>query len=336
MTIIIGSHNIKKVINEKKGKVKSVMKKVLHVLLFIIILLLVGIPSHAASFDVTAGIGKLSGDTTYRIGYPVNWVNFGTEEGYFPFSQLEFPLDAYMLSLGGNVEFTDRWKGSLTIQKNITDDPGETEDSDWITESDPTRLDVFSTSNTELDAMIWDINLGYTLYKTPRLSLTIGGGYLHQNFDFKCRLIRQYSPSGLSGYDYTGDGSVALTYEITYAIPYIEFVIQSHVTDNFSMEASLGYSPFVSVEDEDQHLLRNKVNRGDLEGEAFLFSVNGRYTIFTNWFLMLGVDYVKIETDKGDMVATFSGANSIYNHTVTEEVESTQTTAMFTVGYAFQ
>jgi len=99
------------------------------------------------------------------------------------------------------------------------------------------------------------------------------------------------------------------------------------------VEASLGYSPFVTVEDRDQHLLRNKVNRGDLEGDALLFSVEARYNIFTNWFLMFGIDYVTIETDKGNMDASFNG---IYDHTVTEEVESTQTSAMITVGYAFK
>jgi len=320
------------------------MKKLTVILLFAVIFFIEGTPTHAANFDVTAGVAKFSGDTTYRIGYPVDFVNFGTYEGYFPFSQLEFPLDVYMLSLGGSMEFSDRWKASLTIQTNITDDPGLMEDSDWGVPFEdppglgrwwwygPKSLDIYSTSDTELDAMIWDINFGYTIYKAPKLSLTIGGGYLHQNFDFKCRLIRQYSPSGLSGYDYVGDGSVALKYEITYDIPYLEVGIQSNVNNKFSVGASLGYSPFVTVEDKDQHLLRNKINRGDLEGDALLFSVKGRYNIFTNWFLTFGIDYVTIETDKGNMDAYFYG---IYNHTVTEEVESTQTSAMFTVGYAF-
>lgn len=312
------------------------MKKLTCILLFTVIFLIGGIPSYAANFDVTAGIGKLSGDTTYRIGYPVDYVYFGTYEGYFPFSQLEFPLDVYMFSLGGSIEFAQRWKASLNIQTNITDDAGEMEDSDWLTSSDPTRLDVFSTSDTELDALIWDAKIGCEILKSSNWSLIVGAGYLHQNFDFECRIKRQYSPSGLPGYDYVGDGSVGLKYEITYNIPYIEVGAQYKFTDKISLDASLGYSPIVTVEDEDQHLLRNKVNKGDLDGDAFLFSVEGRYDIFKNWFLTLGIDYVKIETDKGDMVATFEGADSIYNHTVTEEVESEQTSVMFRVGYAFK
>ena len=311
------------------------MKKLTCILLFAVIFLIGGIPSYAAEFEISAGVGMLNGYTTYRIGYPVHWVNFGTDEGYFPFSELKFPLDVYMGSVEGSIGFAEKWKVSLGVKKNITDDAGDMEDSDWITESDPGRLDVFSTSDTELDALIWDAKIGCEILKSSNWSLIVGVGYLRQNFDFDIMLKRQYSPSGLPGYDYVGDGSVALKYEITYNIPYIEVGTKYDSKKKFSIEASLAYSPIVTVKDEDQHLLRNKVNKGDLDGDAFLFSVEGRYDIFKNWFLTLGIDYLKIETDKGDMVATFEGADSIYNHTVTEEVESKQTSLMFRVGYAF-
>lgn len=312
------------------------MKKLTLILLFTgLISIHGGNPAHAATFELTAGIGKLSGETTYRIGYPVDFVYFGTEEGYFPFSQLEFPLDVSMLSLDGNIEFSNTCNFSLRMQSNITNDPGNMKDSDWITPSDPTRLDIFSTSDTDLDALVWDINLGYMIYESPRFSLILRGGYLRQSFDFKCRLIRQYSPSGLPGYDYVGDGSVGITYEITYEIPYLEVGIQSDLTNSFSMGASLGYSPIVTVKDKDRHLLRNKVNTGNLEGDAFMFSLEARYNMFTNWFFTCSIDYLTIQTDKGNMVATFDGPNSVYDHTVTEEAESTQTSAMVTLGYAF-
>lgn len=291
-------------------------------------------PSYAAKFDIAAGIGKLNGDTTYRIGYPVNWVYFGLEEGYFPFSQLEFPLDVYMVSVEGSVE-ADIWKLSLCVQKEITDDSGDMKDSDWITPSDPSRLDIYSTSDTELDALILDINFRWRFYKTSNWSFIAGIGYLRENFYFKCRLKRQYSPSGLPGYDLVGDGSVGLIYEITYDIPYLEVGTQFDLKKKFSLEASCGYSPFVHVKDKDQHLLRNKVNEGDLKGDAFLFALKGRYDFSNNWFLSLQFDYRMIETDKGDMKATFGGADFINNHTVTEEVESKQMSTMFKVGYAY-
>jgi outer membrane protease len=290
--------------------------------------------SSAARFDIAAGIGRMSGDTTYRIGYPVNWVNFGVEEGYFPISQLEFPLDVYLGAIEAGLE-ADIWKLSLCLQKEITSDAGDMKDSDWITPSDPSRLDIYSASDTQLDALILDLNFLFRFYAASNWSFTAGIGYLREHFEFECRLIRQYSPSGVPGYDAVGDGSVSLTYEITYDIPYLEFGTQYNLRDKIRLQANVGYSPIVQVKDEDHHLLRDKVNKGDLDGEAFLISLAGRYDLFKNFFLALEFDYRKIETDKGDMVATFGGANSIFNHTVTEEVESEQMTTTFKVGYTY-
>ncbi len=291
--------------------------------------------SSATRFDITAGIGSLSGDTTYRIGYPVYWVNFGVEGGYFPISQLEFPLDVYLGSIEASLE-VDIWKLSFGVQKEITSDAGDMKDSDWLTPSDPSQLDIYSKSDTELAALILDLNFLCRFYTASNWSLMAGVGYLREHFDFECRLVRQYSPSGAySAYDAVGDGSVGLTYEITYEIPYLEVGAQINLKEKFRLEASVGYSPFVQVEDEDHHLLRDKVNKGDLDGDALLFSLAGRYDLFKNLFLALQFDFRKIETDKGEMVATFGGADSIFNHTVTEEVESKQMTTMFTVGVTY-
>ncbi|MBC8461178.1 MAG: omptin family outer membrane protease [Deltaproteobacteria bacterium] len=311
------------------------MKKSTCILFFALASFIVGVPSYAAEFEISAGVGMLNGDMTYRIGYPVHWVNFGTDEGYFPFSELKFPLDVYMGSVEGSIGFAEKWKVSLGVKKNITDDAGDMEDSDWITESDPGRLDVHSTSETDLDALILDINLQYKYYQTSNWSNFVGLGYLRENFDFDTMLKTQYSPSGLPGYDYVGDGSVSMKYEITYDIPYLEIGTKYDSKKKFSIEASLAYSPFVRIEDKDQHILRNKVNKGDLDGDAIIISLLGRYDFTKKWFITLGIDYMKIKTDKGDMTATFSGADSIFNHTVTEEVESEQLLATLSIGFTW-
>ncbi len=291
--------------------------------------------SFAAAVEVSAGVGRLSGDTTYRIGYPVHWVNFGVEEGYFPISQLEFPLDVHLGAISASLG-ADVWLLRLSLQKEMTRDAGDMKDSDWLTASDPSRLDIYSTSATELEALILDLKVLFRFFTAPNGCLTAGVGYLRENFDFKCRLIRQNSPSGAyAGWETVGDGSVGITYEIIYEIPYLEIGAQLNLKNRYQLEASLGYSPMVHVKDEDHHILRNKVNKGDLDGDAVLFSLQGRYAVYKNLFLALQFDYRRIETDKGDMVATFGGADSIFNHTVTEEVESEQLTTMFTVGLTY-
>lgn len=289
--------------------------------------------------DLMVGHGQLFGDTTYQIGGTVTYPDDSPDELHFPISELEFPLDVYMASLKGSIGFAKRWKVSASAKKNITDDAGKMKDSDWGVPFEdppgsgdwwwygPKSLDVYSESDAELDALILDINLRYMFFKR----FFVGLGYIHQNFDYECSLIRQWSPSGLSGYDYTGTGGVDLTYEVTYSIPYFEVVYMGKASDNITVELSLGYSPIVNVEDEDQHLLRSKVNKGDCDGTAILCSLEGRYDFTKNWFMTLGLDYKNIETD-GKSEASFFG---VYDHTIDLEIESKQVYAALMAGYAF-
>ncbi len=288
--------------------------------------------------DLAIGIGALSGHTTYQIGGTVS-TPLGSSEVHFPISELEFPLDVFMVSLEGSIGFAERWKVSAGVKKNITDDAGKMKDSDWGVPFEdppgsdswwwygPDSLDIYSESDADLDALILDINLRYMVHR----GFFVGLGYIHQNFDYECSLIKQWSPSGLSGYDYTGTGDVGLTYEVTYNIPYIEIVFMGKATDTFTVEMSLGYSPIVDVEDEDHHLLRSKVNKGDCDGDAILLSLEGRYDLPKNWFLTLGVDYTKIDAD-GTSKAYFSG---VYDHTIDLEIESEQISYALNIGYAF-
>jgi len=59
--------------------------------------------------NLTVDIGKLSGNTTYQIGGTVNIPGLGSQELHFPISELEFPLDVYMVSVGGNIAFAEKW-----------------------------------------------------------------------------------------------------------------------------------------------------------------------------------------------------------------------------------
>jgi len=279
---------------------------------------------------ITIGIGKLSGDTTYQIGG--NYVTpLGSGQVHFPISELEFPLDVWMVSVEGSKEFAEKWKVSVGVKKNITSDAGKMKDSDWLTLSNPGQLDVYSESDAKLDALIMDISLHYRFYEKSNWSLIAGLGYIRQNFDYGCKLIRQWSPSGLAGYDYTGTGAVGITYKVIYNIPYIEIGVQGSFKDDFSVEASLGYSSIVDAEDEDVHILRAMVSEADCDGDAILLSLKGRFYLSKNWLVMAEFDYTKIEVDGTSM----SYIGGVYTHTIDQEIKSEQIFAGFSVGYAF-
>lgn len=298
-------------------------------------------PAHESvkigRFDVAAGLGQLGGQTTYQIGGTISTPS-GTGKVHFPISELEFPFDVYMGTLKASVGFAEKLKLSASVKKNITDDAGKMKDSDWGAWwldgngwAEQGTLDIYSESDADLDALILDVNLRYRLHR----GFFVGLGYIHQNFDYEISNLHEWYPS--STYYFGVDlphyrlGGQVLTYEVTYNIPYIEIAFMGKATDTFTVEMSLGYSPIVNVEDEDHHLLRSKVNKGDCDGSAILFSLQGRYDFFKNWFLTLGLEYVKIETD-GKSEAFFSG---VYDHTIDLEIESEQLFGGITVGYAF-
>jgi hypothetical protein len=300
-----------------------------------------GVPSYAQApvVAVSAGTGTLRGHTTYRIGGTVDTAS-GSYDYHFPISELEFPLDVYMFSVTGAVQFAEKWRVSAGVKSNITEDAGEMKDSDWgyyflrgDAWAEKDTLDIYSKSDAELNAFIWDINLGYNFYEKSNWSFIAGLGYIRQKFDYEIRDLDQWYPSDSyyfgvdSPHDYVS-GKV-LEYEVTYSIPYVEIGAQLNVKDKFSVEASLGYSPIISVDDEDQHLLRSKVNKGDCDGAAILVSLEGRYDFLNNWFLTLQFDYTKIDAD-GESKAYFY---DVYDHTIDLEIESRQIHTMLVLGY---
>ncbi len=297
--------------------------------------------------DVAVGLGKLGGHTAYQIGGIISAPS-GTYEVHFPISELEFPLEVYMFSMVGSVGFKETLKLSASVKANITDDAGKMKDSDWgvyylagIGGAEQGTLDIYSESDSDLNALIVDVNLRYNMNR----KFLVGLGYIHQNFDYEISNLHQWYPSSFyyTGVNFPHDvvSGLVLTYEVTYSIPYIEVVLME-ASDTFladtifdstlTVEMSLGYSPIVRAEDEDHHLLRSKVNKGDYDdGTAILFSLGGRFDFETNWFIALQFDYTKIKAD-GKSEAFFNG---VYDHTIDLKTESEQTFFFLNIGYAF-
>ncbi len=290
---------------------------------------------NTPKYTISIGTEILDGDTTYQIGYPVT-MNGVRSTGYFPFSELEWPLDVVMARVDGSVTFSGGWKMNSFIKKNLTEPDENMKDSDWITDSSPNRLDIFSESSiSDFDALIFDIDLEYTFGKWKPFSFFGGVGYQYQKFQYESNLIRQYSPSGLSGYDYTGDGGVSITYDITYQMPYIMLGTDVELAKNFKLYTKLAFAPWVIAHDKDRHLLREnggKVTKSDMDGIGILFTLKGKYNFTPNWYAELGVNATRIEVD-GSMDQYYVW----YGHFATNRVESesTQYSGFLTLGMNF-
>ncbi len=283
-------------------------------------------------FDLSIGAELMSGDTTYSIGGPIVYPDGSLVNAYFPFSQLEWPLDIWLARIDAGINIGSSWRINAAGKKNINDPGDNMKDSDWII---PGSLDIYSESEiADFEALIWDIDIEWVFMKRQAWDIYAGFGYQYQNFEYGAQGIYQYSPSGLlPGVEAYGDGSVSVTYEMTYKMPYFLIGTDFQVTPNFTLATSFAYSPWVDADDEDFHLARTPVlvSQGDMDGDGYMFDLAGTYRFLSSWFLKAGFHYLRIAVD-GSQNQSFGGAAP---WTVREKSESNQTSGYVSIGFTF-
>lgn len=323
------------------------MHRILLILAVTCTILFMPTMSSAQNFQLWVGGGRLGGDTTYTIGGHVSDNLGNAEDLWWPLSELKWPLDVWMLSGGAQIDFS-RFSVSGEVFKNVTNDAGDMEDSDWgvyfIETGNPffatETKDVFSTSEADLDALIFDVRARYWALKKGVFSLAVGAGWRYEDFDFEASNVKQYSPSapsyGLPSDPFAfNDPGLAVTYDVTYNIPYIEIAADISAGEKVTLEAFIGYSPIVKAEDKDDHVLRSKLSEGDCDGTAIMVGIDARYNITKHWFGLLGFDYISIDTDGTQSQSFYAGELAGLAFEIDQEITSTQTYFYVEAGYSF-
>jgi len=214
-------------------------------------------------------------------------------------------------------------------------------------------LDIESKSESEVDALIWEAEIAYEffshVYHDPygfsdkgTIRGYIGLGYERREYDYECRLLRQWSPSGIPGYDFVGDGVVALTYEVGYSIPYAELALVD-TRDRLTVALSAGFSPLVTARDEDVHLIRTPgpiYAKGKCTGNALKGRASVSYDITGHWSVGVLADYLYIRTSGEQDNTIHAGADGITywddeSWTTDEKITSRQAYFLLNVRYRF-
>ena len=269
-----------------------------------------------ANSSISTGLALMQGDTTYQIGGEVR----------FPISELIFPLDVYIATFNGKFQLNENWKLALCVKKNISTASGKMEDSDWGVlymhaepGADPDSLDIYSKSDAKVDLMIAEFGARYYFsrktYKNSEVLFFTGGKYIYQNFDFDISNVDEWYPSQPDEPHTQVDGKV-LTYEVAKHIPAVIIGTELLSKQKFSFDAYFGYSPLVTIEDKDNHLLRSKISKAECDGDATLFSLSGSYKFRPQWAIDLRFDYISITTKghqkqykNGDYLTTIEQKN---------------------------
>jgi outer membrane protease len=295
------------------------------------------VQQSASDFSFGIGIGYLNGNTLYHIS-SYDATGQGIE------SELEFPIKTFMLSIQGGYLSKDR-KGrdevKITLQwlTNIDSGSGQLKDSDWLTDTydiqappsppNPPNsgyphpgLDIFSTSDIKSTVNIIDLRGSYSNWLSDNLSIGPLGGFLYQNFQFDASNLNQVGYGPWAVYTATVPGLV-LTYQVTYAVPYLGVHSQIQLGHQFQTIIDLGYSPWVWVNDKDDHVLRQKVAEASTTGKAYLASATLQWNIQDDC-IQVGGQYLKIDTT-GTQTQTFYDGSGIIITGINDKITSEQT-----------
>lgn len=252
------------------------------IILFVAILIMIfsistgQIAAQNNNFEL--GIEQMEGETQYEI-YGSDWA-----------SELIFPLDSSIL------EFTYERQNFSIEGRDLYLKYGQTfndqnisgfEDSDWLNNN--STKDIYSTGDVDLDGKTFDIGLRYHKEINQRSKLTALMGYQIIKYDFDVHsAVNHYGGSAGE----INNGDTVLLYESEYNIPYIGGSYERKVSNSFNLTGTLKWSPISDVEDEDDHILRNKIANSEADGNTYILKVNTEYEINNNWQAYLKAKYL--------------------------------------------
>jgi outer membrane protease len=289
---------------------------------------------------VWVGLGYLTGDVTYQIGGKTRGT-FGGQaasmKNHFPLSELKWPLDMLMWTVGGELRFLKKGELRVAFSKNLTDQPGKMGDSDW--EEDPTAPHMkttFGTVDTAFSGYILDLGVRYWLLEKQvnrdfAWALAPGLGLLYQQFSWDgYNLVQTDLYSG----DQIRQAGPTIAYKFNLLMPLLE--IASKLTyKRLSFLVSYGFSPKLYVQDKDFHLLRNKFIKTKAYGYGFKLGWESRYDLSRHWFFHLSGDWLWLRANHMDENWQTFGNTLSNTWSIEHRITSTQFSIRGGVGFKF-
>ncbi len=282
-------------------------------------------------FACQLGYAYLDGDTTYKTT---------TSDGSQ--SELEFPLAVDLI--GGRVDvaynepsfsyYSPKFLWSFELYGDVSNS-GELKDRDWIAGDGEEGLDVYSVSPVKMNARVADMSLLWNVWVNEGAAFGLVFGYRYHKFEYLAYDTNQegYGIYALTSTDYYPGAT--LRYYVKYSMPYVGFSWNTRMGERLYLDGRMLYSPWVNVDDEDDHLLRYKRSKTDADGDAFLMSLHGRYAMFSGWFVDLGLEYGTVDADGIQHQEFYDGPNVGTTYDVHNDITSDYGMAMVSLGKDF-
>ncbi len=283
------------------------MKKYFFYCLILSILLTSKLMAGNFNFALSTNLSNVTGDTTYNIEFSEYDQDYGRIEGE---SELEFEINAVMLNVQADFSFKDDFLiFSFIVGQTVSEADGNLRDRDWIRYDYYEYLYGDTDSDIESEGEMYEVKAVINFLefgKQVKFKLGASAGYQKQKWGtFKARNVEGFYLDDYLNRDYFRSyyQSDILTYEVEYDIMYSGIDFQIYFNDKFRVSCGLDLG-IVHVEDEDNHILREKVSTGDADGIYLALKTKANYQITSNFSVAASLDVISIDAD-GDQTQTF-------------------------------
>lgn len=234
--------------------------------------------TNTTHISLSAGLKQAGGELRYDIG---SFKNSST-----PISRLTWPMNIPMIAGEASIS-RSAIEGRLQIGRSLTENAGTIDDVDF---ADINKQEAIR-SESQAALTLWnaDLSLLYWLPSRPKPStwaLGAGTGYAYQHMDWDASDLHQWTPATPGIPDIHKAGLVA-TYEASLHMPYLQLVGQ-YRKPAWLLEGRLSYSPYLIIDDNDNHRLRGILSETWAEGHGFKAEIQGQWHLSGQWSLVAG------------------------------------------------
>ena len=303
----------------------SVPVFLLYLLLLLFFTAILPSSSPAAVLHIDLDGSYVKGRTIYHMSFDNSWAAGGHIE-----SELEFPVANYfygfsLAAVEEDASVAGGVRASLAYlyRRAVSGYAGTMKDSDWI-ENDlalcgvrcaantPGR-DLYSESDDDLERGV-HTEISYTYYTAAGPTLSIGAVFGYSRFELFHSVIGGsgvYWDTPITFFDET-----VITFEVDHRMPYLGLTSIYRPAAATTLELSVLYSDWVSIDYVDTHLYpdwdaanapNNRDRRfvGSTEGEGYVVRGNGEWRLAGGVSLYLAADYTEMSTAGGQNQETY-------------------------------
>ena len=233
---------------------------------------------------------------------------------YYKVSELDWPLEPMILAGAKfSLETPFGLTSALRVSSGIPSNVGKITDSDFLN-FDGQKTHFSEHTATLEHSMSARLDVGWRTRMNSAFSVAAFGRYIYRTVKWTAHDgYLQYPPSGQSSPNYTTwspstpkiylYGLVAL-YQQIYSIPAVGVRGEYTINDRLSLSGSFAFSPFASVNDIDNHVLRNLIFYDSTSGATYLEpNVSLVFSPSSSFALTLDVSYLSVVSPKNGIVS---------------------------------